>query len=126
MTLWSHLYCLGYGLHARAEALAHKLRGHDVRWRGDCVDWWCGHTGCITCEACPDSTFEDGAHVGVVFWCRDNPLLRWLGQAVCGWKGHGERRHPQRGTGEGWEDVLDEWYCYRCGADVSGSATSRT
>lgn len=135
MTLWGRLCCAGYGIQARAEAFVHLLRGHNLRWRGDCFDWWTGHTGCIVCEGCPDTSVENGKHVGCIFWCRTNRPLWWLGRTICGWLGHPELRHPQRGNGredaEGnpiLVDVVDEWYCYRCLADVEdgGEPGTRT
>lgn len=121
MTLWDRLCCYGYGIRARWEALKHLLRGHQLRWRDDGIDLWTGHMGCIVCEECPDTALEDGKHVGVHLWSRDNRLLGWLGQQLCAYLGHPEHRHPQRGDGnEGWVDVESEWYCYRCLADTKG------
>ena len=123
MTIWSRLCCVvGYGIHARADALWHLARGHRLRWRDNCAEPWAGMTGCITCYACPDSS--DG-ETDVAFWTRYNPLLHWVGRTVCGWQGHRERKHPQRSVGwddvkaEGiYEDVVGEWYCSRCLADL--------
>lgn len=120
MTLWDHACCVGYGIQARVDAIGHILRGHKLLWRGyGCIDPWTGHTGCIICEECPDSSVEDGKHVGYVFWMRHWRWMNWVGQKVCAFLGHSERRHPQTGDGNGgWVDVPDEWYCYRCLADL--------
>lgn len=115
-----------WGLQARSDAVWHMLRGHDVRWGSECRELWSGHLGCITCEACPDSNIdEEGNRVGVVFWMRESVSLRWFGQRLCRLLGHSELRHPQRSLGwddakDEWstEDILDQWYCYRCMADV--------
>lgn len=125
MTLWSHVCCVGYGIHARTEALWHLVRGHRLEWRGG-VDLWTGHTGCITCVACPESS--DGQS-DVVFWSRYWRWINWIGEIVCGAQGHRELRHPQRWSGADnadgepiMVDVEHEWYCYRCGAHVEREA----
>lgn len=120
MTIWDHVCCVGYGLHARAEAFTHLLRGHRLKWRGGCIEPWTGHMGCIVCEACPDSSLdEEGQRSGFVFWSRDWALMRWCAQHVCGWLGHQELKHPQRPDGTGaWIDIPEQWYCFRCVADV--------
>lgn len=125
------LCCVGYGLEARLEAFHHILRWHRLTWRCD-IDLWTGHTGCIICHACADSS---NGKTDVAIWCRNNMVLWWMGRTVCGWRGHAELRHPQRSLGwddekdEGiYEDIVDEWYCYRCLADVkprSGSSVAR-
>lgn len=123
MTLWDHCCCLGYGLEARASGVWHWLRGHDLHWRGDCVDLWSGHTGCITCTACPDASLnDDGTHADLCIWSRHNTLLWWLTKRLCAWQGHRELRHPERSVPVGddyaYEPILDQWYCYRCMDDV--------
>jgi hypothetical protein len=102
MSPWDHLCCLGYGIHARWEGLRHILKGHKVHWR-DRGDIWSGCTGDIVCETC-----------NLNIWCRHTYWLMWIMQQICGWQGHRELRHPTQGD----QPLMDQWYCYRCGADV--------
>lgn len=120
---WNRLCCVGYGVQARADAVAHVLRGHDLTWNDGCRDLWTGHLGCIVCRACADSS--DGK-TDVLFWSRRSGALHWLARLLCARLGHPEARHPQTGAGEDadgnplWVDVEDEWYCFRCGAQLQG------
>lgn len=119
--LWNWLCCVGYGVQARRDGLWHLVRGHRLRWRAD-VDLWSGHTGCIICEACPDTSDGRG---DLALWCRWNTLIWAVTRRVCAWRGHGKLRHPQRSigwneaAGEGiYEDITSDWYCCRCMDDV--------
>lgn len=99
-----------WGISARWHAIQHLWRGHDVKWRGGgCFDWWSGHS-CITCEECPDTSVEDGKHVGLVFWMRRNRVWEWIGTRICGFVGHPLFQHPK--VGDQYKE--DEVYCYRC------------
>jgi hypothetical protein len=125
MTIWDHACCVGYGIQARWEALGHLVRGHKLHWRYE-PDLFGGCLGDIYCENCPDSSIgDDGEHCGIIFWCRSNAVWRWIAQAVCGHLGHPELRHPQRWSGtmtpddeHVMVDVVEDWYCYRCGASI--------
>ncbi len=126
MTIWVHLYCLGYGLDARRSGLWHWLRGHRLHWRNG-FDLWMGGTGDIWCEACPDSS--DG-QTDVVIWARHWSWMMWVGEMLCGALGHPGWKHPQKWDGQAapdedrelhWIDVLDEWYCVRCAASCRES-----
>lgn len=122
MTLWDNLCCYGYGIQARWEALGHLLRGHKLKWRGDCIDLWTGHLGYIECKECPDTALEDGKHVGLDLWMRHNRLIWWFARRLCAWLGHPEHRHPQHmDTDLGMSvDIESKWYCCRCLADTKG------
>jgi hypothetical protein len=116
---WNRMCIWGYGIQARGQYLSHLWRGHDVRFRA-CPDLWCGITGCIECNECPDT---DGR--GLSIWCRNNSLLWWFGKRVCGLIGHPGVRYPQKpdGTGTGtWIDATDSVYCARCMSDMPFAA----
>jgi hypothetical protein len=113
MKIWDRLYCYGYSIQAHWDALIHMLRGHDLRWFGDCVSLWDGHLGCIICDKCPDTGVEDGEHVGLIIWMRHSDALHWFGMRLCGLIGHPLFQHPK--SGDTYKE--DEIYCYRCMTD---------
>lgn len=115
MTVWDRACSLGYGIGARWHALGHLVRGHDVRWRSR-PDFWAGCTGDIICENCPDSSGS-----GIVFWCRHKRSLTWITQRICGGLGHSELRHPTQWRDGADVEIVTEWYCYRCAAEVRAS-----
>lgn len=96
-------------LSAHVDGVSHWLQGHRTTFIGS-VDLWSGFLGDISCEECPETSMEDGKHVGLSIWCRHSSLIMHVGQAICGLLGHRELKHPTRGE----EPVLDQWYCSRC------------
>lgn len=101
-------------IEAHYDWVMHTLRGHKTRGYWQCWSLWVGHLGCLTCEECPDTSIEDGKHVGLVIWMSNSNAMLWIGQRLCGLLGHQLFQFSKVSGGHYSEDQI---YCYRCMAD---------